>query len=105
MEYCGGGSISDLIQANGNEPLDEEVIAYICKETLAGLAYLHSIGKVLQTRVAVVRSLERSSAWKEGRAKELRDTYTLRVLLLLDGMLTHHSSFPAAGEMLVFFHM
>ena len=46
MEYCGGGSVSDLIQANGNAPLDEEVIAYICKETLAGLAYLHSIGKV-----------------------------------------------------------
>jgi len=46
MEYCGGGSVSDLIQANGNSPLDEEVIAYICKETLAGLAYLHSIGKV-----------------------------------------------------------
>ena len=27
-------------------PLDEEVIAYVCRETLAGLAYLHSIGKV-----------------------------------------------------------
>lgn len=46
MEYCGGGSVSDLIQANLNMPLDEEVIAYICRETLAGLAYLHSIGKV-----------------------------------------------------------
>ena len=46
MEYCGGGSVSDLIQANSNAPLEEEVIAYICKETLAGLAYLHSIGKV-----------------------------------------------------------
>lgn len=47
MEYCGGGSVSDLIQANANMPLDEEVIAYICRETLAGLAYLHSIGKVI----------------------------------------------------------
>ena len=46
MEYCGGGSVSDLIQANSNQPLDEEIIAYICRETLAGLAYLHSIGKV-----------------------------------------------------------
>lgn len=46
MEYCGGGSVSDLIQANSNMPLDEEVIAYVCRETLAGLAYLHSIGKV-----------------------------------------------------------
>ena len=47
MEYCGGGSVSDLIQANSNMPLDEEVIAYISRETLAGLAYLHSIGKVV----------------------------------------------------------
>ena len=45
MEYCGGGSVSDLIQAN-EAPLDEDAIAYICRETLAGLAYLHSIGKV-----------------------------------------------------------
>lgn len=50
MEYCGGGSISDLVQANGNEPLEEEVTAYICKETLAGLAYLHSIGKARRRR-------------------------------------------------------
>lgn len=46
MEYCAAGSVSDLIQANGNNPLDEEVIAYICKETLSGLTYLHSMGKV-----------------------------------------------------------
>ena len=45
MEYCGGGSVSDLIHvADGH--LDEELISYICCEMLAGLAYLHSIGKV-----------------------------------------------------------
>lgn len=52
MEYCGGGSVSDLIQANSHQPLDEEVIAYICRETLAGLAYLHSIGKVSYSMLA-----------------------------------------------------
>lgn len=46
MEYCGGGSVADLMQA-ADAPLDEEVIAWLCCETLAGLAYLHSMGKVL----------------------------------------------------------
>ena len=45
MEYCGGGSVADLVQAN-EVGLEEDTIAYICAETLAGLAYLHSIGKV-----------------------------------------------------------
>jgi len=45
MEYCGGGSAADLIHA-GDAPLDEQSIAYICAETLKGLSYLHSIGKV-----------------------------------------------------------
>ncbi len=33
MEYCGGGSVSDLIAASG-EPLPEELIAHICGEAL-----------------------------------------------------------------------
>eukprot|EP00884_Botryococcus_braunii_P009576 jgi/Botrbrau1/1861/Bobra.146_1s0049.2 len=45
MEYCGGGSVADLMQA-ADAPLEEEVIAWLCCETLAGLAYLHSMGKV-----------------------------------------------------------
>lgn len=45
MEYCGGGSVTDLINA-ADLPIDEDIIAYICGEILAGLAYLHSIGKV-----------------------------------------------------------
>lgn len=44
MEYCGGGSVADLMHAS-DVPLDQDMIAYICAETLAGLAYLHSIGK------------------------------------------------------------
>ncbi|DBA81690.1 hypothetical protein WJX77_002971 [Trebouxia sp. C0004] len=45
MEYCGGGSVADLMHAS-DVPLDQDMISYICAETLAGLAYLHSIGKV-----------------------------------------------------------
>ena len=45
MEYCSGGSISDIMAAS-DAPLDEDLIAYVCRETLAGLVYLHSLGKV-----------------------------------------------------------
>ena len=45
MEYCGGGSVADLMHAS-DQPLDQDMISYICADTLAGLAYLHSIGKV-----------------------------------------------------------
>jgi serine/threonine protein kinase len=42
MEYCGGGSVADLI-AITEEPLDESQIAYICRETLKVLTYLDQI--------------------------------------------------------------
>ncbi|CAN6448409.1 unnamed protein product [Victoria cruziana] len=45
MEYCGGGSVADLMSIT-EEPLDEQQIAYICREALKGLSYLHSIFKV-----------------------------------------------------------
>ncbi|KAK4598857.1 hypothetical protein RGQ29_016058 [Quercus rubra] len=45
MEYCGGGSVADLMNVT-EEPLEEFQIAFICRETLKGLAYLHSIFKV-----------------------------------------------------------
>nr|XP_014343870.1 PREDICTED: mitogen-activated protein kinase kinase kinase kinase 5 isoform X2 [Latimeria chalumnae] len=44
MEYCGGGSLQDIYHVTG--PLSELQIAYVCKETLQGLAYLHSKGKM-----------------------------------------------------------
>ncbi|KAH7433304.1 hypothetical protein KP509_07G063100 [Ceratopteris richardii] len=45
MEYCGGGSITDLLHVT-DEPLEERQIAYVCGEALKGLAYLHHIFKV-----------------------------------------------------------
>lgn len=33
MEYCGGGSVADLMNVN-EEPLEESQIAYICREAL-----------------------------------------------------------------------
>ena len=45
MEYCAGGSVSDLMRA-ADAPLSEDLIAFVTAHTLAGLAYLHSVGKV-----------------------------------------------------------
>ncbi|KAL4703949.1 hypothetical protein ACJJTC_009554 [Scirpophaga incertulas] len=44
MEYCGGGSLQDIYHVTG--PLTEVQIAYMCRETLTGLSYLHSMGKM-----------------------------------------------------------
>ncbi|XP_047668470.1 mitogen-activated protein kinase kinase kinase kinase 5 isoform X4 [Tachysurus fulvidraco] len=44
MEYCGGGSLQDIYHVTG--PLSELQIAYVVRETLQGLSYLHSKGKM-----------------------------------------------------------
>ncbi|XP_026131278.1 mitogen-activated protein kinase kinase kinase kinase 3-like isoform X7 [Carassius auratus] len=44
MEYCGGGSLQDIYHVTG--PLTESQIAYVTRETLQGLFYLHSKGKM-----------------------------------------------------------
>jgi serine/threonine protein kinase len=43
MEYCGGGSVADFGQV-WDIDLTEDQIALICRETLKGLVYLHSVG-------------------------------------------------------------
>ncbi|KAF6026806.1 MAP4K1 [Bugula neritina] len=44
MEFCGGGSLQDIYHVTG--PLTEPQIAFVCRETLRGLAYLHNMGKM-----------------------------------------------------------
>ncbi|XP_060896197.1 mitogen-activated protein kinase kinase kinase kinase 3-like isoform X6 [Labrus mixtus] len=44
MEYCGGGSLQDIYHITG--PLSESQIAYMSRETLQGLYYLHNKGKM-----------------------------------------------------------
>ncbi|XP_077438013.1 mitogen-activated protein kinase kinase kinase kinase 3-like isoform X6 [Vanacampus margaritifer] len=44
MEYCGGGSLQDIYHVTG--PLLESQIAYMSRETLQGLYYLHNKSKM-----------------------------------------------------------
>ncbi|XP_047193855.1 TRAF2 and NCK interacting kinase b isoform X1 [Hippoglossus stenolepis] len=41
MEFCGAGSVTDLIKNTKGSTLKEEWIAYICREILRGLTHLH----------------------------------------------------------------
>eukprot|EP00158_Paraphelidium_tribonemae_P006903 Partr_v1_DN28027_c0_g2_i3_m57238 putative mitogen-activated protein kinase kinase kinase kinase len=45
MEYCGGGSVESIYKAL-RTPLLEKEIAVIIRESLAGLAFLHSVRKL-----------------------------------------------------------
>ncbi|XP_051716307.1 misshapen-like kinase 1 isoform X2 [Ctenopharyngodon idella] len=42
MEYCGAGSVTDLLKKTKGNCLKEDWIAYICREVLRGLLHLHS---------------------------------------------------------------
>ncbi|XP_022900991.2 serine/threonine-protein kinase mig-15 isoform X3 [Onthophagus taurus] len=46
MEYCGAGSVTDLVKSTKGQSLKEEWIAYISREILRGLSYLH-LNKVI----------------------------------------------------------
>ncbi|CAF1045032.1 unnamed protein product [Adineta ricciae] len=45
MEYCGAGSVSDILKLRG-KTLNEQEIAVILKYTLKGLEYLHMCSKI-----------------------------------------------------------
>ncbi|CAI7997160.1 Misshapen-like kinase 1 [Geodia barretti] len=41
MEYCGAGSVTDLVKSTRARSLKEDWIAFICREVLRGLSHLH----------------------------------------------------------------
>uniref|UniRef100_A0A915EJ97 non-specific serine/threonine protein kinase n=1 Tax=Ditylenchus dipsaci TaxID=166011 RepID=A0A915EJ97_9BILA len=55
MEFCGSGSITDLVKSSKNGCIKEEWISYICKEILQGLNHLHKnnvIHRDIKDRIA-----------------------------------------------------
>ncbi|XP_026135406.1 traf2 and NCK-interacting protein kinase-like isoform X3 [Carassius auratus] len=42
MEYCGAGSVTDLLKKTKGSCLKEDWISYICREVLRGLLHLHT---------------------------------------------------------------
>ncbi|XP_056455825.1 misshapen-like kinase 1 isoform X2 [Gadus chalcogrammus] len=42
MEYCGAGSVTDLVKKTKGNSFKEDWIAYICREVLRGLTHLHA---------------------------------------------------------------
>lgn len=45
MEYCGAGSVSDIMKLR-RKTLTEEEMSVIVRDTLMGLSYLHSMKKM-----------------------------------------------------------
>jgi serine/threonine protein kinase len=46
MEYCEGGSITDLLEASAGIPLPEDCIRAVCASVVLGLEYLHGVASV-----------------------------------------------------------
>jgi len=42
MEFCGAGSITDLLKSTKSGSLSEEWICYLCHEVLQGIGHLHA---------------------------------------------------------------
>ena len=46
MEYCEGGSVTDLIEASSNHHLPEDCVRAVCASIVLGLEYLHGVANV-----------------------------------------------------------
>jgi hypothetical protein len=46
MEYMSGGCLTDILEAFDNIRLSEKHIAFICRETLRSLAYIHGLHRI-----------------------------------------------------------
>lgn len=80
MEYCGAGSVSDIIRLR-RRTLDEEQIATILRDTLKGLEYLHFMRKIHRDIKAgnILLNTEGNSKLADfGVAGQLTDTMAKR---------------------------
>lgn len=46
MEYCEGGSVTDLLEASAGSTLPEDAIRAVCASIVLGLEYLHGVANV-----------------------------------------------------------
>lgn len=46
MEYMGGGCLTEILEQFDTLQMNEEQIAWVCQETLKGLAYIHSLHRI-----------------------------------------------------------
>eukprot|EP01106_Pelomyxa_sp_JSP_P014625 TRINITY_DN471_c0_g1_i5.p1 TRINITY_DN471_c0_g1~~TRINITY_DN471_c0_g1_i5.p1 ORF type:complete len:269 (-),score=82.34 TRINITY_DN471_c0_g1_i5:150-956(-) len=46
MEFMGGGCLTDLLDAHDAIPMKEHHIAFVCRETLQALEYIHGLHRV-----------------------------------------------------------
>lgn len=90
MEYCGGGSVNDLM-AVCNRPLTEEQIALIVRDTLEALQHLHSKSMIHRDikagsaylnaqRLGCVDLVVRHSPHEQGRV-EARRLWSIRTVV------------------------
>uniref|UniRef100_A0A3B3WBN5 non-specific serine/threonine protein kinase n=1 Tax=Poecilia mexicana TaxID=48701 RepID=A0A3B3WBN5_9TELE len=62
MEFCGAGSVTDLVKNTKGSSLKEDWIAYICREILRGLSHLHA-HKVIHRDIKGQNVLLTENSW------------------------------------------
>lgn len=80
MEYCGAGSVSDIMRLR-RKTLNEQEISAILKDTLMGLDYLHGLKKIHRDIKAgnILLNMEGSAKLADfGVAGQLTDTMAKR---------------------------
>uniref|UniRef100_A0A4W3IWW3 non-specific serine/threonine protein kinase n=1 Tax=Callorhinchus milii TaxID=7868 RepID=A0A4W3IWW3_CALMI len=84
MEFCGAGSVTDLVKKSKGNCLKEDWIAYICREVLRGLTHLHvqhvihrdiKGQNVLLTENAEVKLVDFGVSAQLDRTMEKRNTF------------------------------
>ncbi|KAK7878867.1 hypothetical protein WMY93_034255, partial [Mugilogobius chulae] len=77
MEFCGAGSITDLVKNTKGNQLKEDWIAYISREILRGLAHLHAhhvIHRDIKGQNVLLTENARSNWWTLGVSAQLDRT-------------------------------